>query len=750
MKKILLFTVLVLSAAGAWAQGVTTATISGTVKTKAGEELPGANIVALHVPSGTTYGSSSRNDGRFTLPGLRVGGPYKVSVTFVGFQDQNIEGILLSLGQNFVLDVVLTETGVELDEIVVTTNSLLNDERTGASTNIGVVAINSFPTISRDLSDFTRLTPQANGRSFSGADSRFNNLTIDGSIFNNSFGLSDVPGGQTSSTPISLDAIQEVQVNIAPFDVRQGGFTGAGVNAITRSGTNEFSGSVFLNTRSEKMVGDKADGQDVVTQDFSVQQRGFRFGGPIIKDKLFFFINGEQERREDPATNFVALRPGINDGPNAPANVSRVLASDLDGLRTYLIDNFNYDPGAYENYALATKSDKALIRLDYNMNKRNKFSIRYNFLKSSRDVPTSNSGSFNNRRDNGFAMNFQNANYVINNDINSIIAEHNYLGNGFSNNIIAGFTANRDYRSSLGGVFPLVDILEGGRNYTNFGYEPFTPNNILNTDTWQFQDNFTYYAGKHTLTAGINFESFKFENTFTPTYYGQFVYNSLQDFYDDTDADGANNPTLRRYALTYSNLEGSALPTATTNARQIGFYAQDEFQVSSKFKLTVGLRLDIPSFKQTALENTQVAGYTFNDENGNPLKLSTSQLPDAQTLVSPRVGFNWDVMGDRSLQIRGGTGVFSGRPAFVWISNQMGNNGILTGSISVDNTDGVYPFSDDVTEYNLPPNPGQPAATYNIAVTDKNFKYPQSWKTNLAIDKQLPFGIIGTVEFIYN
>ncbi len=748
MRKILLFLVFVFAALTAgFAQGVTTATITGEVTDGAGAGLPGANIVAVHVPSGSVYGSSSRNDGRFTLPGLRIGGPYKVTVTFVGYQDYSIEGINLSLGQNFVLNTKLGETGTELQEVVVSTNALLNDERTGASTNINVATINSLPTLSRSISDFTRLTPQANGRSFSGADSRFNNLTIDGSIFNNSFGLSDVPGGQTNSTPISLDAIQEVQVNIAPFDVRQGGFTGAGVNAVTRSGTNEFSGSVFYNTRNEKFVGSKAKDQDVITQDFNVKQQGFRLGGPVIKDKLFFFINGEQERRDDPATNFQALRPGVND--NA-ANVSRVLASELDALSTYLQNTFGYSTGAYENYTLATRSDKALIRLDYNMSQRSKFSVRYNYLKSSRDVPTSNSGSFNGRRDNGFAMNFQNANYVINNDINSIIAEHNFLGDRFSNNVIAGFTANRDYRSSLGGIFPLVDILDGGRNYTNFGYEPFTPNNVLNTNTWQFQDNFTYYAGKHTLTAGVNFEAFKFENTFTPTYYGQFVYNSLQDFYNDTDANALNNPALRRYQLTYSNLANSELPTATTNARQIGFYLQDEFQVTSNFKLTAGLRVDIPSFKQTALENTQVTGYTFKDENGDPINISTSELPKTQALISPRVGFNWDVMGDRSLQVRGGTGVFSGRPAFVWISNQMSNNGILTGSLRADNTTATYPFSDNVTEYNLPPNPGQPAASYNVAVSDRNFKYPQTWKTNIAIDKKLPYGIIGTAEFIYN
>lgn len=729
---------------------ITTSSMSGLITDSNGSPLIGATISLVHKPSGTSYGTATREDGRYNLPGLRVGGPYSITVSYIGYTDDKLDNVYLNLGQNFTFNSKLAEQGVNLEALTITgaKNSILNDKRTGASTNVGLQALSSLPTLSRSISDFTRTTPQANGRSIGGADSRFNNFTLDGSIFNNSFGLSDLPGGQTNSTPISLDAIEQIQINVAPYDVRESGFTGAGINAVTRSGTNEFSGSAFINVRNQSFVGAKANDADVVTANFDVMQYGFRLGGPIIKDKLFFFVNGESERRDDPANSgFVALRPGQND---SDPNVTRVLASDLDALKSFLIQKYNYDPGVYENFALQTKSDKILARVDYNLSNKSKLSLRYNYLKSSRDVPASSSGSFNGRAGNAFALNFSNNNYVINNDINSFIAEHNYIGSNWSNKIIAGFTANRDYRSSGGGIFPLVDILQGGRNYIAFGYEPFTPNNILDTDTWQFRNDFTYYSGKHTITAGVNFEAFEFRNTFTPTYYGQFVYNSLADFYADTDADPSNDPTLRRYQKTSSNLANSALPTAVTNASQTGIYVQDEFQVSDKLKVTAGIRADLPIFKNTALNNAEAAGFTFKDEFGKDLKVNTSQLPDPSVLFSPRVGFNFDVFGDNKTQLRGGTGVFSGRPAFVWISNQVGNNGILTGSVFEENTKGKYPFSPDVDKYNLTPNPGAAAPSYNLAIVDPSFKFPQTWRTNIAIDQELPLGLIATAELIYN
>ncbi len=730
------------------------ASFLGQVTDVNGEPLVGANVVATHQPSGTFYGTSTREDGRFNLPAVRIGGPYKIEVTYTGFEAYGLNDVSLSLGQNFRLDVKLRESASVLSEIVVTAveNEILNSERTGASTNIKKEAINALPTLSRSLNDFVRLTPQSrssnvaattgSGTSFAGQDSRFNNLTLDGSIFNNSFGLASAPAGQTNSSPISLDAIEEIQVNLAPYDVRDGGFTGAGINAVTRSGTNRFEGSVFYNTRTESLAGDEANGLPVAKSDFSIKQTGFRLGGPLIQNKLFFFVNGEIERRDDPATSFLAARPGLTGD-----NVTRVEASDLDQLSQFLKDRFDYDPGVYENYLLNTKSDKILAKIDYNINQSHRLSVRYNYLKSSRDVLSSNSGSFQGRRGNNFAMNFSNSNYIINNDIYSGIVELNSVfGTRFSNKVQFGFTANRDYRSSGGNVFPLVDILKDGRNYTTFGYEPFTPNNRLNTDTWQFQDNITMYSGAHTLTAGINFEYFKFDNTFTPTYYGQFVYNSLQDFYDDVN--GVGNIQLRRYQLTYSALPGSALPTATTKVAQPGAYIQDEIaMMDNKMKVTVGVRVDVPIYGNTALKNPVVDTMSFINADGKSVRYSTDELPKTNPLFSPRVGFNYDVKGDRTLQLRGGTGLFAGRPAFVWISNQVGNNGILTGAQRIDNTTD-YPFSPDVTAY-IPENATTPSS-FNIAVTDNGFKFPQLWRTNLAVDVALPLGFVGTLEGIFN
>ena len=735
-------------------QGVTSAEIAGLITDNNGEPLIGATVIALHEPSGTQYGTSTREDGRFNISAVRVGGPYIITVQYVGFKDYEEKNITMSLGQTLQFNAKMKESNAMLDEIIVTSDkgNVLSSGRTGAGTNIKKEVLEAMPTISRSLNDFLRYVPQSKsssvastagaGVSFAGQDSRFNNLTIDGTLFNNSFGLASAPGGQANSTPISLDAIEEIQVSLAPYDVRQGGFVGAGINAVTRSGTNKTQGSVFYSFRNEKYTGDNAAGTTITKQSFDVKQLGGRLGGALIKNKLFYFINYEQERRTDPATSFLANRGQTGN------NVTRVLPADLDALSTFLKTKFNYETGAYENYPLETQSNKGLIKLDYNLSKKHRLSARYNFLTSHRDVTTSNSGVVSgNRSGNLTALNFQNSNYVINNDLYSGIIELNsVLGSRMSNNIQIGYTANRDYRSSRGGVFPLVDILKDGTTYTSFGFEPFTPNNILNTDTWQFKDDLTWYTGRHKLTAGLNIEKFKFSNGFTPTYYGQYVYNNLDDFYKS--ANGDNTITANKYVLTYSALPGKVVPLAITKAVQPGIYLQDEVtMLKDRLKVTYGIRADMPSFGNTALHNTEVDGFTFRDASGQPLKLNTSKLPGAKVLFSPRVGFNLDVTGDRSLQIRGGTGIFSGRPAFVWISNQVSNNGILTGSFTFNSTK-AYPFSPDVTKY-IPENATTPAS-YNIAVTDPNFKFPQLFRTNIGIDMKLPLGMVGTLEGIFS
>ncbi|MCS6832168.1 MAG: hypothetical protein NZ521_01225, partial [Flammeovirgaceae bacterium] len=642
----------------------------------------------------------------------------------------------------------------QLEEVVVIgqSNPLINNEKTGASINISKEQVATMPTLSRSINDFTRLTPQASGRSFAGADARFNNITIDGSIFNNSFGLSDQPGGRTNQAPISLDAIEDIQVNLAPYDVRQGGFVGAGINAVTRSGTNEISGSVFYNVRTQNLVGKKAAGTNVVVNNFNVSQYGFRAGGPLIKNKLFLFANGEIERQTTPATTFVALRPNLD--PTAP-NVTRVRASDLDALSKFMREKFNYETGPYEGYDRETKSDKFLVKLDYNINQNHKANLRYSFFNSSTDVLASNSASlgFGNRNLRKDALNFQNSNYIQYEKIISLIGEVNSrLGKNFTNNFIAGYTYQNEDRGSRGSFFPLIEILEGGTNYTTLGFEPFTPNNKLSYQTYQLQNNLTYYANKHTITIGGNLEYFSFRNVFFPGSQSVYVFNSLNDFYTAANA-YLENPNLtqspvsiRRFQLRYSALPGGAEPVQPTKVTYAGAYLQDEFQVLNNLKLTFGLRADVSIFEDTGLENPEVSKMTFKNR-GVDYKINTAKLPDPQILWSPRLGFNYDVFDNKKTQVRGGTGLFSGRPAFVWISNQIGNNGVLTGFIQQDNTR-TYAFNPDPKKH-IPSNPTLPSS-YEIAATDPNFKFPQIWRSNLAVDQQLPWGVIATAEFIYS
>ncbi len=737
---------------------VTTGTIVGVVVNAEGKGLSGASIEALHEPSGTKYRTTTAADGRYTLPSLRVGGPYIVSVSFVGFEKQVVKDITVQLGEPTRADVLLLEANKQLQEVVVTgtlKNTLISKDKKGTSTNINRRMLASVPTLNRSITDFTKFTPQANGTSFAGQDNRFINLTIDGSIFNNSFGLQALPGSQTNSTPISLDALEEIQINISPYNLKDAGFTGASINAVTRSGTNTFHGSGFYNTRNEKYVGDKAGekgDQDVVTTAFDVKQFGGSIGGPIIKNKLFFFANYEGERRSDPGTQFVADR-----GTGSGGNVTRVKASDLDALSKFMSENYGYETGPYEGYSLLTRSDKALLKFDWNINDKHKLVLRGNLLKSKRDVPISGSGGFGNRNGNLLSMTYANSNYEINNDIYSAIAQLNSrISSKFSNEMIFGFTANRDYRAEKSLSFPTIDILDGNNvNYITLGSEPFTPNNLLNTDTWQFSDNATLYLGKHTLSMGVNYESFTFFNQFTPTVNGQYVFHNLDSFYTSANANLANpdmllNPVnVRRYNLTYSNLAGGALWNAETKARNLGFYIQDDVTLDEKLNLTYGVRFDIPYFVGSGFVNTEVDGMSFVDEEGNPTKLSTSELPSGKLMISPRFGFNYDVFGNKKTQIRGGLGLFTGRPAFVWISNQIGNNGVQSGSISTDNTK-AYPFSPDVT-YNIPniANPGTPAPSYNIATTEKQFRFPQVFRANLGVDQNIGLGIIASAELIF-
>ena len=755
--------VLPMLAAGApavHAQGVTTASISGTVSGPDGAPLSGADVQAVHEPSGTRYQTVSRSDGRFAIPGMRVGGPYRVTVSFIGYQEQTRDDVTLNLGVSTDIDFRMREAAIALEGINVTAEAsgIISSDRTGASTSVNREVIETMPTISRRIEDVARLTPQYSGSgfgfSFAGQDNRLNNLTIDGSYFNNSFGLAGQPGDRTGVAPISLDAIEQVVVNVAPYDVRQGNFVGAGVNTVTRSGTNEYSGSLYYQFRDDGLVGTEAGDAEFNPGTFEYSQIGAWLSGPIVRNKLFFFGSFEHDGLTEPGTTFRANSGSDEIG----GGTTRVLESDLNELREFLSTQLGYETGPYQGYDHETPATRFLGKLDYNLDDRNKLSLRYTHLDSNTDVLASNSSSLGmgNRRTNLTGLNFQNSNYQILENIRSIVGEWNAIvGENMANNLIVGYTSQDESRDSRGEFFPFVDVLEGGSVYTSFGFEPFTPSNQLRYNSLQLQNNFSIFGAAHTLSFGASLERYESENVFFPGSQSAYSYNSLDDFYEDAN-DYLANPNrttspveLRRFQVRWSNIPGQTEPVQPLEVYYGGIYAQDEWQVLDNMKLTFGARLDVPFFGDTGFENAEVDGMNFMDEDGNTVQYSTSQMPGANLLFSPRIGFNWDAFGNRSTQVRGGTGVFTGRPAYVWISNQIGENGVLTGFEQLENTND-RPFHPDPDHYKPTSVTGDPATSYGLAFTDPDFKFPQLWRSNIAVDQVLPAGLIGTAEFMYS
>jgi len=729
----------------------TTAEISGLVTGDTGP-LAGATVKALHQPSGTVYTTTSRKDGRYTLPNLRVGGPYSITVTFVGFKSEPVDNVTLLLGQEFKADLQMVPESKSLEAVVVSSvrqDKVFNSGRTGSQEVISRTQLERLPTINRSLQDFTKLTPSSNGLSFGGRNSSYNNITVDGANFNNAFGLSGTLGGQTSSQPISIDAIEQIQVNLAPYDVRQGGFSGAGVNSVTRSGTNQFKGSVYTYIRNPDLQGYKVHTVEVPKPKFDYNLRGASFGGPIIKDKLFFFVSGEQERVSQPATTLLANKPGQT---AVPGVISQAVADTLDALKSFLMSKFGYDPGEYQNYNYRTESDKLTVRIDWNINSTNTFTIKYNYFKSFRDIAASNSGApNNNRQPSNNGLPFSGSGYTINNNFNIVIAELNSrFNNRTSNKFQIGYSALRDFRSSLaGGDFPLVDILNPqGQTYTSFGYEPFTYNNLLNTNIFQVSDIFTTYIGKHELTVGTQNYFKDFKNGFAPQFEGAYVFRSFTDFYNSV-----NNGTAlaSRYQLRYSLTKDGSFPFGLIGVKEFGFFAQDKFRVTNNFTLTYGVRFDAPVFDNKFDFNPVVATLSFRDGK----QYSTGDKPSTNILFSPRLGFNWDVFKNQKTQVRGGIGSFSGAPPFVWISNQASNNGVQFGSFDITpgsggvvQSDPRFAFKADINA-NRPSNGASPTQ-YDIVFTDKDFKYPQVLKMSAAVDQKLPGNWVVTAEFIYN
>ena len=735
---------MMLPVSGVFAQGSTTAALAGNVVDEKGQGLPGASVIAVHEPTGSRYGGSTRADGRYNIVNMRVGGPYKITVSFVGYKNAVQSGIVLTLAQelrqNFKLEV--NQSQLEEVKVVASRSSIINSGRTGAATTVSNNQITTLPTLNRSLGDFARLDPRANGLNFAGRNSLYNNITVDGAFFNNAFALSSTIGGQAGASPISVDAIDQFQVLIAPYDVRQGMATGANINVVTKSGTNNWSGSGYYFGTDQGLVGNKIG--DVVNQygTFARGQIGARIGGALIKDKLFVFASFEQETQTDPGSNFVATRTG------SEPNKSIAKAADLDRLKDFLLSKFKYNPGAYENWNKEKYSQKVNLRLDWNISDKHKFNVKYNYLRSYADINPSSSGSLSGgRAASATVLPFQGSLYRINNNLDSYIAELNStFSNSVANNLTVGYTAMRDFRQSPvnDNPFPTVDIGNNDLNeLTTFGYEPFSANNILNSDIFQIADNLTIYKGKHVYTLGLAYETNSFMNGFAPNYYGGYQFKSIDDFINSANGDTKVIPA--RYQQQWSNY--STFPFAEMKGNTFSLYGQDEITAAKGLKLTFGIRADatsFPSFDEPKYTNTYVPSLTFRDG----VKLTTNKFPETTVLWSPRFGFNWDVKDDKQTQIRGGLGLFSGRVPYVWLSNQLSNNGVLFGSENLANPTN-RPFNPDVNAYRpaitLPLTP----TAYNLAVTDPNFKFSQVFRTNLALDKNLGDGWILGLEGIY-
>lgn len=742
------------------AQGVTTGSITGVVLDAQKRPVVGASVVAIHLPSGTNYETVTREDGRFIIPNMRVGGPYSVVVGpnpgGLAFQAQTADSVMVSLGNATDLSFNVQPMVKEQINVTAQTDPVFNSERTGAATTVSRDQLAKLPTVSGRLNDMTRLTPQSGGTlSFAGTDSRLNNITVDGSYFNNSFGLRNSPGDTSGVAPISLAAIEELQVSIAPYDVRQGNFVGAQVNTVTRSGGNTWRASFYDQFRNDSVVGTLTHGNTFNPGTFNFRNTGLWGSGPIIKNKLFIFGSYENESFIQPGTTFVA---NTNGGLGVGGNVTRVLASDLDTLSSFLKTKYNYDTGPYQGYDNSTPAKRYLFKGDYNLNDHNKMVVRYNQLDSYTDNLVSNSNSVGNgnRRTSTDALSFQNSDYKQLENIKSIVGEWNsVIGTNMANNMLIGWTSQNENRGYYSTWFPLVDILKDGTTYTSFGFEPFTPNNELTYKTFQIQNNFTEYAKSHALTFGLALEKYKSINVFNSAAQSVYTYNSLADFYTDVagyeaDPNRTSSPVaLKFFDLRWNNIPGQEKPVQPLSVLYLSAYIQDNWRVRDRLSMDIGLRWDAPRFADTGFDNAQADLLTFRDEFGNPVQYNTGKLPDSNPLWSPRVGLNWDVKGDHSLQVRGGSGIFGGKPAYVWISNQIGNTGVLTGFEHLSGTK-LRPWNPNPDTYKPTNVTGAPASSYLLELIDNSFKFPQVWRTNAAVDKRLPWGLLGTVEYIYN
>ena len=781
---------------------VTTSALSGRVVDQAGEPVVGAAVLAQHEPSGTIYGAVTNAEGRYTIQGMRTGGPYKVDVTCLGYQDATYTGVTLQLAETYSLNAKIAESTELLEGTVVVaspTSKFAAQERTGAVTNISNDQILSLPTVNRNITDVTRLSPYGgNGMSFAGADGRTANFTVDGANFNNNFGLSSsLPGG---GNPISIDAIEELQVVISPYDVRQTNFIGGGVNAITKSGTNTFRGTAYIYHKNENMQGDAIDGEQIAgarAKDRTTTY-GFTLGGPIVKNKLFFFVNGEMTKKPTVVNRWRGSEDGVPDENNY---ISRTTLDDLEKVSAFVgkpvnQGGYGYDTGSWKDFPADENNYKILARLDWNITNNHHLALRYNYTGNtywSRPNDTSMDGGTRSAysRMSMYSMSFANSMYSMNNTVHTWSLDLNSrLTDNLSNQFLATFSKLDDVRGTNSAEFPFIDILDGSgdvNNYMALGYELFTWNNAVHNTVANVKDDLTWYLGSHKITGGINFEYQMADNQYMRNGTGYYRYNSVNDF--------ITGATPEVVCLTYGYTKNGvvdASPAARVQFYKAGLYAQDEWNISDKFKLTYGLRLDGLFFDNGDLMTNNAIrnlAYYPKSKNYQETHIDTGMWPTSKLTVSPRVGFTWDVFGDRSLKVRGGTGLFSGRLPLVFFTNMPTNGGLvqyqaqLGSSSNYDKLpqavrdqyanmtevmdafkgglvrDGngnatVDALRSKLIKMGFPETVSPESGTVpsSISAVDPAFKMPQVWKTSLAVDYTIPvsFPFTVSVEGIFN
>jgi len=724
-----------------FSQGITTSSINGKVL-DGDTPLLGANIVATHIPSGTKYGTISDMDGLFRIPNMRVGGPYTVSITYVGYKDFIRDNIVLQLGQTFRVNAVMVEDVNALEEIVISaqSNNIFDGNKTGTETTIDSRQMNSLPTTSRSIADFVRITPQATisegsdgfSINIAGQNNRFNTIFVDGAVNNDQFGLSasGTNGGQTGASPFSMDAIEQFNVAVAPFDVKLSGFTGGAINAITKSGSNDFKGTVYGFTRNENLVGKTpvdlvTSGKREKVAEFNSNTYGISVGGPLKKDKLFFFVNYEREENETP--NFF----------NLDGYIGTSTATDLSTLRSDLVSRFGYDPGSPNSGTTFLDNDKVTFKMDYNASKNHKLSLSYRYTGI--ENLEANTTDYN-------SINFANGSELFSSKTNSATLEWNWqIGNRASNNLIIGYTKVADDRDPSGNPFPSVQIRDGSGNI-QFGGEQYSTANLLDQKVFTITDNFEIYRGAHTLTIGTHNEFSSSKNLFFANNYGFYRFSNLNDFLTNA----LPNQYQRGYSLLSDGVGDTSSGAAEFDLAQYGVYFQDEVQMTDDFKMSFGLRFDLPVWKDGLLNDD------FNNRTIPLLEAAGKNLQGARAgggisstvHFSPRMGFNWNVNGDYKTQIRGGLGVFTSRMPNVWPGAVYNNNGITGGYLFDGSPDFV--FNPDVNIQPVGVAPGSGGTGGNIDLFASDLKLPQIVKYNIGVDKKLPWwGLVLNADFIY-